>query len=84
MSSPTTVQDVTGKVFCLLSNEPFMFDPFQLRSIQEVTRHEPGTRQEYKATRLSWIDGTWNELTTPFDDIVEVVSKAWERINVDV
>lgn len=73
------VQDPTGKVFCLLPDEPFMFDPFQLKAIQEVTRKTPGSGEEYVATQLSWVDGTWTHVKTSFDDIVEAITNAWER-----
>lgn len=77
----TTVQDFNGKVFCLLPNEPFMFDPFQIKSIREVTRSRPGNREEYTGTQLSWIDGTWTDVETGFDEVVDVISSAWERFN---
>jgi hypothetical protein len=77
----TTVQDLNGKVFCLLPNEPFMFDPFQIKSIREVTQSRPGSREEYAATQLSWIDGTWTVIETGFDEVVDAISSAWERYN---
>jgi len=80
-SGVVAVQDPSGKVFCLLPDEPFFFDPFQLKSVHEVTLQKSGTHEEYKATQMSWVDGTWNNVETPFDEVVSTIATAWEVMN---
>lgn len=76
----TEVGDVKlrNKVLVCLHDEPFLFDPYLVRSVEGV---DPDARSRHGETaRITFVDGGYKILfATDFDSLVEQIAEVFQR-----